>query len=227
MRQLGVFAKYWEPGAVKTRLAAAIGSRRAARLYQAFLVTTLRRMETRADRRVLAYTPLARRDEFLALAGQRWVAWDQGSGDLGQRIGRFFVQARQQGSLRTVLIGSDSPTLPLEILDDAFLALEQTPVVLGPSSDGGYYLVGIAGDAPLMFHGISWSSADVWQQTVRRLDELKCPYRVLPAWYDVDELQQLLRLQAELDDLPPGNPVLEELRHEIRRSLEERRWKTM
>jgi rSAM/selenodomain-associated transferase 1 len=226
MRQLGVFAKYWEPGAVKTRLAATIGSERAARVYRAFLAATLRRMESQADRRVLAYTPTEQRAEFAAIAASPWILWDQGGGDLGQRMGRYFDDARHHAVARTVLIGSDSPTVPLDYIHDAFRMLETTPVVLGPSGDGGYYLVGIAGDVPPLFENITWSSADVWRQTTQRLCQLGCPYAELPRWYDVDDVQQLLRLQAELTAAAGSDPALDHLLGAVRSSLEERTWKT-
>jgi rSAM/selenodomain-associated transferase 1 len=227
MRQLGVFAKYWEPGAAKTRLATSIGAERAAGVYRAFLATTLRRTEGLAERRVLAYTPPIRRTEFAAIASSRWTLWEQGCGDLGQRISRYFADAVRHQATQTVLIGSDSPTVPLEYIHDAFRMLETVPVVLGPSSDGGYYLIGIAGDVPPLFEDIPWSSADVWRQTIRRLGQWGCPYAELPAWYDVDDIQHLLRLEAELVETVSSDPLLGELLDAVRRSLEGRTWKTM
>ena len=81
-----------------------------------------------------------------------------------------------------VLIGSDSPTMPAQFIDDAFAALDSDPVVLGPSRDGGYYLVGAAGQVPPIFTEIDWSTPAVWRQTVDRLGKAGCRFAELPPW---------------------------------------------
>ncbi|MCH7727636.1 MAG: TIGR04282 family arsenosugar biosynthesis glycosyltransferase [Planctomycetes bacterium] len=198
MDQLGIFAKYWEPGKVKTRLGAQIGQGRASRLYRAFLDTTLARLAQVAQRRVLAFTPSERQEDFAQLADNAWVVEPQSNGDLGHRMWRYFEAAFAAGARRVVLLGSDSPTVTLELIQQAFDHLEESEVVLGPTHDGGYYLVGAAGGAPPIFDNISWSSSTVWQQTVERLHDAGCSYAELPKWYDVDDRNDLLRLEQDL-----------------------------
>ncbi len=189
--QLGVFAKYWQPGAVKTRLAATIGDAGASRLYKQFVKTLLCRFDTIADRRVLAYAPADTREEFVDLAAGRWELTPQADGNLGQRMSAFFHAALASGSQRVVLIGSDSPTLPVLLVREAFSQLESHDVVLGPSDDGGYYLIGAAGQVPAVFDQITWSTPRVWPQTIERLEHAGVRYFVLPPWYDVDDQQRL------------------------------------
>lgn len=199
--QLGMFAKFWQPGSVKTRLAAEVGPIAASSIYRAFVTALARRLEGVAARRVLAFSPPDRRADFAMLLGELNVSWeleDQGPGDLGARMHHYFTAAFDRDASRVVLIGSDSPTIPGEFIQRAFELLDQAPVVLGPASDGGYYLIGLAGAVPPVFEGISWSSPAVWDQTVSKLEQALIPYATLPPWYDVDDLQDLRRLAAEL-----------------------------
>jgi len=217
VRQLGVFAKYWQPGAVKTRLGEAIGYERASQLYRIFLVTTCQRFESAGDRRVLAYTPAERRADFEQLAGQVWETEPQATGDLGCRMRNYFATAFDNDAARVVLIGSDTPTLPLEFVEQAFDLLAEYRVVLGPSDDGGYYLVGASVGNPPIFSGVSWSSPDVWSQTTRLLNEAGYSFGILPKWYDVDDRETLDRLHNELKETQATNPALADLWDAIRR----------
>jgi rSAM/selenodomain-associated transferase 1 len=198
MTLLGMFARYWEPGAVKTRLAASIGPGWASRFHQASVQALAARFATLADRRQLVITPSSRRADF-ACVSSLWSITHQSEGDLGRRMAIFFESAAQVGARRVVLIGSDSPTLPGEYLERAFERLLDTPVVLGPAADGGYYLVGCQTPAPSLFEGIAWSTSHVWDQTIERLKRLGIRYSELPAWYDIDDLPGLLRLHNELE----------------------------
>ena len=218
MRQFGLFAKFWAPGEVKTRLAAAIGAESAARLHAAFVRTLLARFVETADRRVLAFTPPERRSEFEAVVPCPWRLEPQAAGDLGRRMQHFFESAFAVGAEHVVLIGSDSPNLPVSFVKAAFEQLQRRPVVLGPASDGGYYLVGAAHRPPPIFESIAWSRPSVFAETVARLHAAGLDYGVLPAWYDVDTHEDLVRLNAELSGA--GDLIgLEELACEVDRAL--------
>ena len=210
-----MFAKYWEPGCVKTRLAAAIGDLAASTLYRRFVLTLLQRFAGVGQRRVLAYTPAERRMEFESLAADDWLLAAQADGDLGGRMQDYYADAFRSGATRVVLIGSDSPNLPVDYVNDAFQQLDKYPVVLGPADDGGYYLVGAAGSVPPIFAGIQWSSPRVWSQTVSRLRDADCPYGVLPAWYDVDDLASLRRIYRDMADQEPSDEPLRRLREDV------------
>src|SRR6476661_243556 len=140
---LGMFAKFWNPGAVKTRLAATLGPDKAAAIHRLFVKTLAARFEQCGDQRAIVFAPAASEMAFRAFAGDRWQLMAQTEGDLGQRMRAFFEHWLCQYE-RVVLIGSDSPDLPLAFLDQAFAALQTHEVVLGQAHDGGYYLVGVA-----------------------------------------------------------------------------------
>lgn len=224
MLQLGVFAKYWAPGEVKTRLAAAIGEIPAARLHRVFLETLLRRFAGVGDRRVLAYSPAARAAEFAALNAPGWSLESQGDGDLGQRMQAYFRSAFAAGATRVVLIGSDSPTVPEEVIQMAFEALKDRRAVLGPATDGGYYLVGAAEAVPPIFDRMAWSQPAVWAQTVERLQGNDWDFAVLSGWYDVDEVSDLEQLARELEEQHRGDAAFEELRQATAQALQGRRF---
>jgi len=98
--------------------------------------------------------------------------------------------------------------LPEAYIDQAFSSLDHDPVVLGPTADGGYYLVGARGQVPPIFDDIQWSTGSVWDQTVARLREHDRPFATLPAWYDVDELPDLLRLARDLENGQGSDPLV-------------------
>jgi uncharacterized protein len=210
LRQLGVFAKYWQPGEVKTRLAAQWGDVAASRMYRGFLVAILNRFGMLAERRVLAFTPLERRNEFAELAAARWELEPQAAGDLGQRMRGYFEVAFAAGADRVVLVGSDSPTVPCVFVERAFALLETHDVALGPTHDGGYYLVGAVRRVPPIFEGVAWSTPHVWEQTMEQIRRAGLSHATLPPWYDVDEPTDLARLRAELASRR-GEPEMEDL----------------
>jgi uncharacterized protein len=209
-RQFGIFAKYWTPGQVKTRLAADVGDEAAALLHRACLETLLRRFWDLDARRVLAFTPAGRAADFAALveslhssggalcSALHWQLEPQSSGDLGAKMDNYFKSAFATGMQRVVLIGSDSPTLPESFVVDAFDRLAENDAVLGPTGDGGYYLIGLSRLVPRLFDKISWSTSAVWPQTLDRLQAVLCSHHVLPLWDDVDTLADLARLRTEL-----------------------------
>lgn len=205
---LGMFAKHWQPGAVKTRLGATIGAERAAAIHRAFVETLLARFSTTAERRRLVFTPsdkeAAMRADFGEPLGSAWELEPQAEGDLGQRMTAFFRTGLAQAE-QVVLIGSDSPDLPTQFIERAFELLASRDLVLGPAEDGGYYLVGVANRLPPIFEGITWSTPDVWRQTIERLEATATGWHALPPWYDVDDeaslnhLRRSLRLSRERD----------------------------
>ena len=211
MHELGVFARYWSPGKVKTRLARTIGDEAAAEIYRASLAVTLDRFSAAGDVRTVAFTPLERQAEMQAFAGTCWIARPQASGDLGQRIEHYFSEAFARGATRIVLIGSDSPTLPIAFVYDAWRQLADAPVVLGPAQDGGYYLVGLSQPLPALFADIAWSTPLVWSQTVARLQQLSVSWTKLPPWHDFDDQSDLRRLRTELADLLRESPEYQPL----------------
>ena len=123
----------------------------------------------------------------------------QGQGDLGERMSRAFAQSSQQGSPATVIIGSDCPGLTPELLTRAFDALSNNRVVLGPATDGGYYLIGLAGATPEIFHGINWGSNSVLATTLSILARLGINPVLLEPLDDVDRKEDLRAWQRIIE----------------------------
>ncbi len=213
---LGLFAKWPQPGQVKTRLAADTSPAWAAQVAEAFLGDTVDRLATVPPRRLLVYTPRDAEAAFARLVDGRFDLVPQVAGDLGQRMAAFLTEQVQAGAGPVVLLGTDSPSLPPAYVEQAFAALEQADVVLGPATDGGYYLIGCARRMPPVFDDIPWSSSRVLAETVARLPAPGWKLALLPPWYDVDTLDDWRMLQGHLQalrraDIDPGLPRTERL----------------
>ncbi len=211
---LGLFAKYWEPGKVKTRLAATVGPEKAAEAYRHFLSTLLNRFADSHAQRWLSFAPSERREDFRKFAPEGWELDPQAEGDLGDRIRAFFSRRFDEGFRRVVVVGSDSPHLPLGSIRQAFEQLQESEVVLGPTEDGGYWLVGASGGVPDIFGGIPWSTPRVWQATLDALQVTGTRHSVIPVCYDVDQEGDLKRLVADLKSNFGSDPQLDRL-HEL------------
>jgi rSAM/selenodomain-associated transferase 1 len=218
---LGVFARRPVAGQVKTRLAAQTSPEWAARVAAASLADTLDRMSRAdvclAERRFLVHTPDDPGEELTRLAGDRYELAPQGPGLLGERLARFI--GAHVGDGPVVVIGSDSPTLPDFLVGKAYRWLSERDVVLGPATDGGYYLIGCRRFIPSLFTGIDWGSRHVLRQSVQRLEGLDVSLCVLQPWYDVDTLDDWHMMAGHLvaerrAGLDPQAPRTEALIHE-------------
>ena len=195
---LGLFAKFWQSGRVKTRLAKSIGDDRACRLYRAFLFHLLD--EFRGDpecKKTIVFAPSDREQEFRSAAGHDWSLEPQIDGSLGDRLARFF-QSHLNSNQKLIVIGADCPLLSSEEVKVAFEKLDEFPVVVGPSHDGGYYLIGMRARFVDLFGGISWSTDQVLRQTIQKLDSCHVGFCQLPEREDIDDIEGLKRLQVEL-----------------------------
>ncbi|HSU90963.1 MAG TPA: DUF2064 domain-containing protein, partial [Sporolactobacillaceae bacterium] len=118
---------------------------------------------------------------------------DQGSGSLGTRMSRALEPFASSGAL---LIGTDTPSLPVSLLEKSVGALQRRRVVIAPSLDGGYYAVGVRGAMPPIFAAIRWGSGSVLAATILRLQRARIRYALGPAWYDVDRWSDVMLLAA-------------------------------
>jgi len=197
-RVLVVFAKWPQPGRVKTRLSEAIGTLHAMALAHAFLADTLALgARSGADELLVAYAPRRARGDFRRMAPHvRLVA--QPNGVFGSRL-RAALRAGHARGTRVVLIGTDSPTLPATMLRAAFKRLDAADAVVGPATDGGYYLIGARRPLPSsVFERMPWSTASVAAETLRRLASAELRVAVLPRWYDVDDANGVARLSRDI-----------------------------
>ena len=230
--------KYWEPGKVKTRLAGSWlqsptqldcwtapphesppltqenGFNLASKLHRSFVLYLLQRLRDCGTERELVGSPRERLQELAAATNSSWRVVDQGEGDLGDRMSRWFLRESVDTGLPTsglpantpakapsVLIGSDCPLLDTEAIAAAFASLTSHNLVLGPASDGGYYLIGMSSHAPpeqvrSIFDGIAWSTSDVLAETVRAAEKIGWRVGFLETRDDVDSVEDLNRLLA-------------------------------
>jgi uncharacterized protein len=184
---------------VKTRLIGAITPAAAAALSDAFIRDALAKaVSIRPSRIVIAVSaPDGAHSKYFQRLARRFDAEliDQGSGSLGKRMARALEPFSSSGAL---LIGTDTPSLPIELLAASLEALRQYRVVIAPSLDGGYYAVGVRGRMPLIFTAMRWGTRSVFDSTIKRLKLAGIPYALGPAWYDVDRWEDVLLLTAHL-----------------------------
>ena len=167
MRHLAVFAKWPAPGRVKTRLSPALPAEQASALARALLEDTLAAArDAGAERRTVYWDGLPSAEEAARIA-PGFEARDQRPGDLGARLERGFAEMLAAGGA-AVVVGADLPGLGPADLDAAFRALAARDVVLGPTADGGYWLIGARAPAPELFGGIPWSTERVLAETLTR-----------------------------------------------------------
>jgi rSAM/selenodomain-associated transferase 1 len=200
-RALIVMAKEPSPGGTKTRLSPPLTAEQAADLYRCFLLDTLDLMRQVASAQpVIAYAPPEAELAFRDLAAPGFELIPQAGPDLGERLDRVVADCLDRGFRQVVIVASDSPTIPLAILEQAFVELDDPAmdVVLGPCDDGGYYLIGLKQRCPALFRGIVMSTATVLEETLARAGEQGLHVACLPPWYDVDTSEDLARLKQEL-----------------------------
>jgi rSAM/selenodomain-associated transferase 1 len=201
---IAVMAKASIPGRTKTRLVPPLTFKEAAAFNTAFLqdmaANMLAASSTASIRGYMAFGPpdaIGFFKEILPSGVCLIEAWLQNFGDcLFSAITHLFAL----GHDAAVVLNSDSPTLPTSLLAETadILARPGDRAVLGPSTDGGYYLLGLKAAHRRMFDEIDWSTERVAGQTMQRAREIGLPVHVLPPWYDVDELCALTRLRDEL-----------------------------
>lgn len=188
-----VFIKYPEEGKVKTRLAQTIGAKKAMDWYRVFVEYSLERYDRieSADS-IVYFDPPDAREDFHEWLDDTFIFKPQPSGDLGGRLKGGFDDLLSKYR-KVIALGTDSPDLPLDYITEAISELDQNEVVIGPTEDGGYYLIGLSHMIPDLFENIPWSTSDVFPSTVEILNEKKINFHQLPKWYDVDTEQDLKR----------------------------------
>lgn len=183
-----IFAKTPRPGHVKTRLARAWGAAAAAQIYRRLGRQVVSQLAGAPAQTVLCFDPPGSEDEIRAwLGGQGVRAFvPQGDGDLGERMSRATTAAFAQGAQAVVVTGTDAPAVGAETVARALDALRCADVVIGPSSDGGYYLIGLVAPQPALFADMPWSTERVFRETTSRCAALGLRVTCLPVESDID-----------------------------------------
>jgi rSAM/selenodomain-associated transferase 1 len=196
-----VVAKQPAPGQTKTRLCPPLTHDQAADLYDCFLRDTLNIMRKVPDvERTIAYLPEDAQGYFQQLAPDMGLTCQRGD-SLGERLDHLLTEALLGGSPRAVVMDSDSPTLPTAYLSQAFDDLVHADVVLGPTRDGGYYLIGVKQPQPRLLREVQMSTSRVLADTLALAESSGLTVSLLPTWYDVDTVEDLHRLEDEVAGL--------------------------
>ncbi|HIE65531.1 MAG: TIGR04282 family arsenosugar biosynthesis glycosyltransferase [Nitrospira sp.] len=194
-----IFAKAPEPGQVKTRLLPFLSPEQAATLHEAFILDTLVNTERLPLQHALACTPSPEHPFFRQCGMEHTLLFVQQEGKhLGERMNHALEWGFSKGFEKVLLIGSDTPTLPKQFIREGLDRLDTHPWVIGPSLDGGYYLIGGTAPLPGLFNGVRWGTDEVLTKTLKMLEKQKTPCHLLPFWYDIDRPKDLVLLKSHI-----------------------------
>jgi rSAM/selenodomain-associated transferase 1 len=200
---LAVMTKAPQAGRVKTRLTPPLSPAEAATLNTCFLRDTAEAILRTADGKrasgIAVYTPVGAEAAYARILPQEFALVAQRGEAFGERLSAATEDLLQLGFDSLCLIDSDSPTVPEKAFAEAvdILSRDEDSVVIGPSDDGGYYLIGLKKLHHRLFELIDWSTEHVLEQTIEAAREIGVPVHLLPTWYDVDDNRTLSRLCRE------------------------------
>lgn len=187
-----IFAKAPLPGEVKTRLITDLTKEEAARLYEAFIYDILNSTSRIGAERFLFCHPAIDHTFFQGISNDMGIRlMEQKGRDLGERMENAMSLLFGYGFNRVIIIGADSPTLPIEYIEEGFKGLIGYQIVIGPSIDGGYYLIGARDSVPSIFDGIPWGTKMVFRMTLEKGASVGSGLYILPFWYDIDTIDDL------------------------------------
>lgn len=195
-----LLTKFPQKGVVKQRLARNLPENKVIALYSCFVLDSIETLKASGIPFSICYYPRTKLGGF-----QRWLGTDlsyipQRGSDIGQRLRNAFCDAFNMEFEKVIVVGSDSPDLPIRILIESSAALNCHDAVIGPSTDGGYYLIGFSlrGFLPSAFEGIHWSTSQVFEGTLSKLAGAGLKTHILQRWSDVDTVDDLGALFQDL-----------------------------
>lgn len=190
-----IFAKYPDPGKVKTRMQPQVSAQDAAELYRA-MVEDLYVSLARSDNfdTIVCFTPESKRNAFKNWLGSGVSLKNQCEGNLGDKLGTAFKSCFNDGYKKVIAIGGDCVTVTAEEVSRAFGHLDTNDAVIGPTEDGGYYLIGTSAMIPGLFNTIAWSTERVFTQTIQILKSLSLRHTVLENKFDIDTVRDAEKL---------------------------------
>lgn len=206
--ELILFVKTPIPGLVKTRLVPPLTFKEAAQLYKSWAQGLYRTAQQVVNIKItVAYQSTAEIPSPAWLDGVDGEVnyFEQCAGDLGEKISHAFDRAFSKGANKAIIIGTDSPGLPLNTLQQAFEKLDEYDLTVGPTYDGGYYLIGLKGKPrPELFSGIAWSTSSVLSQTLLKAKGLTLSFHLLPKYFDIDTPEDLKKFNDTIICHPSG-----------------------
>ncbi len=195
-----LFVKLPEKGRVKSRLARQIGEDPALRLYKCMVLDVVEMLKHGGFPFRICHTPPDASNQMTEWLGQGYDYQPQTGDDLGDRMEKAFSRVFATDVEEALLIGSDIPGLTSGIIEEAFTSLVTHDAVIGPSDDGGYYLIGFRKKSfvPAIFHDMVWSTKTVFRDTVRKLRDSSATFHILPELTDVDAIEDLKTFLARV-----------------------------
>jgi len=205
-RVLVIMAKAPRPGGVKTRLAPSLSLDTVVAFYRCLLDDTLALARSLGDIEVAIMCPDSDVDELTQLAGDKASVVAQKGKGLAAGLTSVFAHFTGEHQRRIIAFNSDSPHLPRSILEDAFETLAAHDIVVGPTHDGGYYLVGAKTSHPTLFAGDGMGTSSALERLLSRVQALELSVGLVDPFYDIDVSDDLTRLAAELSLAPERAP---------------------
>jgi len=195
----GLLARNPTPGKVKPGLAEVLGAPTAAKIYRSFIMDLCERFSRLSvQSRVLAYAPRGTRKAVSLLASRHWRLVQQQGAARGQVLANLFEQAFRPGYRRVVFLTTDCPTVPDGFVIEAFDRLLVADLVIGPTIEGGVYLVGLSLERPELFLGFDWNGGGVFDALVDRAEAFGLILGLVPHWYEAEDAGGLARLSSHL-----------------------------
>lgn len=207
-------------GKTKTRLESHLKAEECAKLHKAFLrdinskLINLKKIYSRLDL-YLSYTPKDSQPLFSELIDPEFTRLPQRGENLGERMYNAVSEAYQKSNLPVIITGSDLPLLDIDIFTEALAGLKERDIVIGPSSDGGYYLLGMKKPESSLFAFNDWGGNSVLEKTIREARRHNLKSHFLPEVSDVDTFKELLELRAQLFDKKIDSDYLQNTRRVI------------
>ncbi|MDC3332608.1 TIGR04282 family arsenosugar biosynthesis glycosyltransferase [bacterium] len=196
---LAVFAKAPEPGKVKTRLQPSFSPQQSAELHRRLVVHTLKQLSL-TDSATVELWVSPEHEYWQQFAYSKYV---QQGDDLGARL-KFAVKHMFTRSNKAIVVGTDCPYLDSACIDRVVAALDHYDAVIVPANDGGYVLLGLSTCYLEVFDGISWGGSNVYEQTVKNLEQLGAAWQSLLPLSDIDRPEDVTQLSAHYPELTAG-----------------------
>jgi uncharacterized protein len=187
-----IFVKNLVYGQVKTRLAATVGNDKATKIYRQLLQHTHDVCKNIHADKIVFYSDFFEEDIWNKQEFKKEI---QCGNDLGERMKNAFIKTFENGSEKVIIIGTDCPQIDQTILENAFMKLNHFDIVLGPATDGGYYLLGMKTFFAVFFENIKWSTDTVLEKTIGICNQNKLAYFLLPELTDIDEEKDMHLIQ--------------------------------
>lgn len=197
-----IFAKEPVAGKVKTRMHPDLSLEEAAKLYDCMLNDLYNKLHDLKNTDVIIYfAPIGSREYFQKLNYSNKLLMPQSKGDLGEKLANSFAETFRKGYKRILVIGSDCLTLTKNEIYDYFDSLLINDALIGPTADGGYYILGLNNFHRQAFENVNWSTESVFKDTIKKFKELNLKYFVSKSNYDIDTIYDLKKfINEEISD---------------------------